>query len=1149
MILVRLSIKQYILLMILKITSAFSSRQSLKTISIFLLMLSVLFGFGQTVTEISPTIVTQGSIITITGTGFNNSIDESIDINNGDIGIINKKYINSTTMTFEINSSLTSDRHGFLFIKNYGGVSFNTGFSIKYLAPTQKVLGNNTANITRISEIFTDWNRGNGNTFWRSSEWSNSDKTTWPNNHHNLLAFTYGEGVNKVIYSTGVNGNQELIDRDIDFTAQNFKAYSSNGVQGKVNRNHYLQYGDAIDGVIANSADGNLPNGEPETITSPEVLNATIYNSIVDGVNGLDLGTGITNFNKDVSVRFFSGNGQVGALDEVPDLLITQIADASDSSKDIYYYADVDGNVVGRPIALNIRKDNNSPGPAMLAKWIIDLYRFQNGLSFDNAVPTVFATDQNDVKTIKMAAFKLQEFGILNAATLDSVNNINMAAGGNADIAFLAYNKAAFDIKSPDVERFPVSQFVCRLNGETDIEFNAIAKVDGIAPGEELSENEELSYAWYKFNNATGDNGAMVPYSEDAILNIDNVVAEDLGLYKLEISNFFGKIILPVSIQEGGTPAIWNGVDSFDLPNVYIEAGITVAPGNRNLIFANGYNHPGNINNTIEGCDCRVPAGENAIIPAESTLKLYDEITVEPAVDILDVDTGAVVSTIPAGVITFENNASLVQTKPTSTNENIGKIKMKRNVNGLNSSDYIYWSSPVAGFNISNIPGNLTYYWDTNFYNSGTNTYGNWIVPTGPTAIMAAAQGYIKRVPSASSSITTEFNGVPNNGLISINVVKTSGANPMDTADRNWNLLGNPYPSAINAEAFLLENTRLEGTVRLWTHTSGLSSLNSSPFYQNFANNYADQYITQNGTGVTPAINFDGNIASGQGFFVRVEETQSAGTVLFKNRMRFTDNLDGNADPDPDADSEIIYDNSQFFRNAGVQSSNENLEKQLVWLSIVDTNDMSASTLIGYVDGATYEKDRMYDARTDGADFSIYSLISEDQMLIQGRPLPFADSDLVPLGVNLSEAGIYEIAIDKLQGSIFVENQQGIYIEDIYQNTIHNLREAPYTFTGTVGTINDRFILRYTNNEDTLSAIDLATTETFAFIKNNVLHVQSSQNIKDVTVYDLTGKTIAEFNSNQSRDRFESDFNFSRSVYLAVITLENGTLVKKKLMN
>ncbi len=302
--------------------------------------------------------------------------------------------------------------------------------------------------------------------------------------------------------------------------------------------------------------------------------------------------------------------------------------------------------------------------------------------------------------------------------------------------------------------------------------------------------------------------------------------------------------------------------------------------------------------------------------------------------------------------------------------------------------------------------------------------------------------------------------------------------------------------------------------------------------------------MSYNATGSSIAVSpFNGNIASGQGFFVKAFNN---GKVTFTNDMRFNDET--NSTEEPDGEDANGFDNDHFFRSAADSPEDGDNTNQKIWLTLVNENQMASSILIGYVNGATLAKDNLYDATTNGESFSMYSMIEDGKMVIQGRPVPFVDSDVVPLGVNIDQNGIYNIGIDHLQGSLFTADQD-IYLEDTFLGVIHDLRESPYSFTAEEGTIDNRFLLRYTGNDDTLSAIDLATTETFAFIKNNVLHVQSSQNIKDITVYDLTGKTIAEFNSNQSRDRFESDFNFSRSVYLAVITLENGTLVKKKLMN
>lgn len=40
-------------------------------------------------------------------------------------------------------------------------------------------------------------------------------------------------------------------------------------------------------------------------------------------------------------------------------------------------------------------------------------------------------------------------------------------------------------------------------------------------------------------------------------------------------------------------------------------------------------------------------------------------------------------------------------------------------------------------------------------------------------------------------------------------------------------------------------------------------------------------------------------------------------------------------------------------------------------------------------------------------------------------------------------------------------SNQNIYLEDKVLGVIHDLRQNPYSFTGTSGILNDRFVLRY----------------------------------------------------------------------------------------
>ena len=597
---------------------------------LFYLLLS--FSLSAQITA-SPTRVTKGVTVVIVdpngGFALGDQNDIVVDIFSptglGNMPITNKKFINSNQLSFEVNTNYTEDYTSHIKIN---GV--DTGVDIDYIRPNIRVLSNSSTSnqVERITEIFTTWDVDNdGSNFWRSSEWSNGDINTWPNDRHDLLAFTF----NGTTYSTSVD-DAKLTDNGVTFTPKRFKSYSTNGVEGRTNSSHYIIAGDALNFHLDTS--GNEPSAIP---TTSIVKGMSIFESLIDGVNGLDLGTGITNFNKDNTIKFFSGNGDVGAIgDGVPDAIITQIADASDGSIDIYFYADIDGNVVGRPVGLNIRKDGNNVGAGLLAKWRMDLFKFTSGLSFQSALPTVCNTNHTDVKTLKMAGLELDDFEIIadlpdtdpdyltNPYQIRFINNINMAAGGNADIAFLAYNTDAFEIKSPIVNKYPLTQYICRFPNTDDVIFNAIADIEGREPGDAIGVGQELQYEWYRFNTITSEVGPMTTGAYDATFDILGGIDEtDLGAYNLHIFNNFGRVILPVSIVEGGTPSVWDGT-SFNESPLYGAAGISIADSNRDLIFAQNYN----VNANEEGCNCKVQSGVNVVIPSGKTLKLHREITV-----------------------------------------------------------------------------------------------------------------------------------------------------------------------------------------------------------------------------------------------------------------------------------------------------------------------------------------------------------------------------------------------------------------------------------------------------------------------------------------------------------------------------------------
>jgi hypothetical protein len=560
---------------------------------------------------------------------------------------------------------------------------------------------------------------------------------------------------------------------------------------------------------------------------------------------------------------------------------------------------------------------------------------------------------------------------------------------------------------------------------------------------------------------------------------------------------------------------------------LWTPGGPPLNNGTENLVFASGtYNL---LTGTgLSACSCTV-SGATVTFNAGQSLSLVNGLTVT------------------SGSITFNNGASLLQTNNVA---NSGNISYKRNASGLFGYDYVYWSSPVLSQDISNFystptPG-FKYYWDT-LVNNGNGNGGNtsqgvWSTASGA---MQPGKGYIVRASSSfgwTGNLTATFTGVPNNGIISVPVNRgsfdgASGYNGLNGSlvtrdDDNYNLIGNPYPSAIDAIDFLTDSqnaTKIKGFVYLWTHGQAPNS-STNPFYGSYTSNYnANDYLAYNSSGSSVPNGFAGKIASGQGFFVVMQDgaevTGNTEQVVFKNTMR-------NAD------------NSQFYRTSSVSPNTE--EKNRIWLDLVDANSNACSTLVAYVQNATNGVDRMYDAITKVKSHNlIYSTIENQKYIIQGRSLPFDGNDLVSIGYNAINSGIYKIAIAAVDG--LFNNGQSIYLEDKLLNVIHDLRSAPYSFGTESGIFEDRFVLRYTAGA---LGVPVFTENTVIVYKNETgLSINSgSIPMKSVAIYDVTGRLITSQKEIYATQIRFTTLPSTNQVLLVEITSETGVKVTKKVV-
>jgi hypothetical protein len=506
---------------------------------------------------------------------------------------------------------------------------------------------------------------------------------------------------------------------------------------------------------------------------------------------------------------------------------------------------------------------------------------------------------------------------------------------------------------------------------------------------------------------------------------------------------------------------------------------------------------------------------------------------------------GNTINVAGTGLIDMENSSSLIQIANVA---NTGNIRMKRNAN-IRRQDYVYWSSPVAGVANSAVsPGTslgFQYKW-TPTIGTNTNGFGNWAYAN---ETMVLGKGYCLRGPDAYSvstlsNYTATFLGVPNNGNITIPISRGSydGANygtlvsttPGTRFDDNWNLVGNPYPSAINAISFLTLNTNIAGFVNIWSHGTLPSNAIVDPFYADYVYNYTPtDYITYNSTGVSSGAStgFNGSIAAGQGFFVSMLHTSAGATenLVFNNTLR------SNA-----------YNNGQFYRTSESETNAKEPEKHRIWFDLVDTNGTSIRTLLGYVENATNENDRLFDAfSNEKLSFNVFTHVNNDNMLIQGRKLPFDTNDKVNIGVTIPRDGLFKIALSSVDG-LFLDPNQNIYLEDKVLNIIYNLKTAPYSFMDKKGTIKDRFVLRF-SKEASSNAIEV--TNQVSVYENKVLTVESGKlKIKNIQVFDILGKQLLNKNDINSKTYQLNNLNKTNSLMIVKVTLEDNSEETRKVI-
>ena len=527
------------------------------------------------------------------------------------------------------------------------------------------------------------------------------------------------------------------------------------------------------------------------------------------------------------------------------------------------------------------------------------------------------------------------------------------------------------------------------------------------------------------------------------------------------------------------------------------------------------------------------------------------------------------------GTLLLSGKSQLVQTTNSDLDVTSAGNVHRDQQGQSNLYNYNYWSSPVGPINTSSnnnsftvdgvmkdgttgTPQNITWttglngsptspitlssYWIFKYQNL-SNAYANW-ASVGQTGALLPAQGYTLKGSGATTATQNyTFVGKPNNGTITTSI-----------AAGNLNLSGNPYPSAIDSNAFIVNNSdAITGTIYFWQHASS----NNTHTVANYQGGYSALNLT-GGTGPVAPVTISGvgtsskipnrYIPVGQGFFI-VGST-IGGTVTFDNSIR------GFVKEDDAINSNTLF--KQTIVSTVVGNNAEDFVPtdtfKRVRLGLNSTDNYHRQILLGFMENhATDGIDVGYDAiNIDNQLNDMYFMNSGTRLNIQGVGY-FDVNKTYPLGIKTNVAGPVDIMVDKTE---HLNASQKIYILDNTTGIYHDITSQKYTVQVPAGLTETRFSLTFKNNSalatntfDLENGIDIAyySSSNILSIKNNVIDTT----VEKVSLFNMLGQLVNEFDVKDQNQQNIQVFirDLSTGTYIVKVKTDKGDTSKKIIFN
>ena len=540
----------------------------------------------------------------------------------------------------------------------------------------------------------------------------------------------------------------------------------------------------------------------------------------------------------------------------------------------------------------------------------------------------------------------------------------------------------------------------------------------------------------------------------------------------------------------------------------------------------------------------------------------------------------------------LRNNSQLLQgTSVASINTGVGVVSVYQEGTSDNF-DYNYWCSPVG--NASSAPGNENFgitmlssptssiasttaavlpasnsngtsnplaiasKWIYKLINA--NNYSQWVF-VGGAATLPPGVGFSMKGTSGTDATDPEgtgvtnnpgsaqrydFRGKPNDGTISI----TLGIN-------NATLTGNPYPSALHLNAFLLDpsNTATGGVAYFWqqdktvnSHTlinykggygsySPVDLISSGIYVPAFFSSYNGDGSVNNGGSSSGIVINRQYSPIGQGFVI---SATANGTATFKNSHRiFMKEGTGSSQFERQTPKE---------KNAKKENSAEEPAEEVSHfkLNTIIDNQFTRQLALAFVPTATDEVDYGIDALNmdDALPNDVTFLIENGSYVIQG--VNFEETKKIALTVKVTATASFKFSIPEV---VNFNNSQKIYMYDALDDSYHDIKNGTYQVTVAPGVYNDRF--KITFKETTLGIGDYTAKKFFIIQDNSTSKLRAENpanlNLKSFRLYDVLGKTVLSKKDLGTNQNYTfSTSGLSSGVYITeFLTIDNEKFTEK----